>query len=117
MQIKLKQAEIERAIRAYVTHMGVSLAGKDVKIDFTAGRGETGLVADVDIEEAADAQAAPSAPVGVVKQSKAVLADLPNETTVAAMNESRAMAERVSGVPEVAEAQAEAAPTGKSLFG
>jgi hypothetical protein len=113
MQIKLKQAEIERAIRAYVNHMGVSLANKDVKIDFTAGRGETGLVADVDIEEAAEgAQAAPAAPAVVAEKPKAVLtavatASVANDTTETG---------HVGGIPEVAEASAEVAPAGKSLF-
>jgi hypothetical protein len=52
MQISLKQREIENAIRAYISAQGINLTGKDVTIDFTAGRSQSGLTADINIEEA-----------------------------------------------------------------
>ena len=52
MQITLKQREIESALKAYIVQQGFSLDGKTVEINFTAGRGTTGLLADMDIENA-----------------------------------------------------------------
>lgn len=51
MQVQLKQSEIVNAIKGYLTSQGINLAGKDVQITFTAGRKESGLTADVDIQE------------------------------------------------------------------
>lgn len=50
MQINLKQPEIIEALKQYVAHKGISLVGKDVAIAFTAGRKETGLSAEITIE-------------------------------------------------------------------
>ena len=52
MQISLKQSEIVAALKAYVVQQGFNLAGKTVSIDFTAGRKESGITADIDIEDA-----------------------------------------------------------------
>jgi hypothetical protein len=112
MQIKLKQAEIVEAIKDYVTKMGVSLANKEVSIDFTATRGETGLTADVDIEQAVE-QAAPAAPAVVAEKPKAVLAAVATASIANDFIETS----YVGGIQEVAEASAEVAPAGKSLFG
>lgn len=51
MQIQLKQAEIIAAIKGYISSQGINLTGKDVTIAFTAGRKESGLTADISIEE------------------------------------------------------------------
>ena len=51
MQIQLKQTEIITALKQFITAQGISLAGKDVNISFTAGRKEAGIIADVSIEE------------------------------------------------------------------
>lgn len=53
MQINLKKPEIEVAITHYITSQGISLKGKDVGIKFTYGRGDTGVSAEVTIEETA----------------------------------------------------------------
>jgi hypothetical protein len=50
MQVQLKQAELNAAVRQYVAAEGLSLVGKDVSIEFTAGRGENGITATVSIE-------------------------------------------------------------------
>lgn len=62
MQISLKQSEIEAALKQYIVQQGINLAGKDVEIAFTAGRKETGLSADINIEDAAQT----NVPVGTV---------------------------------------------------
>ena len=51
MQVQIKQAEIESAIRSFIANQGISLVGKEVKIDFTAGRKNGGLTADISIED------------------------------------------------------------------
>jgi hypothetical protein len=50
MQIQLKQKEIETALKLYVSRQGIDLKGKNVTIDFTAGRKDSGLSADIVIE-------------------------------------------------------------------
>lgn len=52
MQVQLKQSEIVNAIKGYLTSQGINLQGKSVDIAFTAGRKESGLTADVVIEDA-----------------------------------------------------------------
>lgn len=52
MQIQLKQTEIVTALKQYIATQGISLAGKTVDISFTAGRKESGVVADISIEDA-----------------------------------------------------------------
>ena len=51
MQIQLKQVEIVAAIKQYITKQGIDLAGKTVKMDFTAGRKEAGLSVEISIED------------------------------------------------------------------
>lgn len=51
MQIQLKQKEIEAALKMYINRQGIALAGKTVTIDFTAGRKDSGLSADIVIED------------------------------------------------------------------
>jgi hypothetical protein len=50
MKIQLRQLDIEAAIKLYITAQGINLQGKTVTMDFTAGRKQTGLIADVDIQ-------------------------------------------------------------------
>lgn len=63
MLIKLRQPEIEEALQMYMVAQGISLEGKTVDIAFTAGRGDTGLTADLDILSVASMAKAPSKPV------------------------------------------------------
>ena len=51
MNIQLKQNEIEAALKGYVTQQGINLAGKQVNIAFTAGRKESGISAELVIED------------------------------------------------------------------
>lgn len=50
MQINIKQAEIEAAIKGYIASQGIKVHGKQVTISFTAGRKESGLTAEIIIE-------------------------------------------------------------------
>jgi hypothetical protein len=51
MQIQLKQREIEEALKGYISQQGINLAGKTVEIEFTSGRKDNGLSADLTIED------------------------------------------------------------------
>lgn len=51
MQVQLKQAEIVESIKQYLVKQGIVLTGRSVDISFTAGRKETGLSADISIED------------------------------------------------------------------
>lgn len=51
MIINLKQNEIEQALRAYVAAQGISLSGKELTIAFTAGRRESGISAEISIDD------------------------------------------------------------------
>jgi len=51
MQINLKQHEIEAALKGYISQQGINLSGKTVSISFTAGRKESGISADMSVEE------------------------------------------------------------------
>jgi hypothetical protein len=53
MQIQLKQTEIIAALKQYISAQGINLAGKEVSISFTAGRKESGIIADLSIDDAA----------------------------------------------------------------
>ncbi|MDH1236548.1 hypothetical protein [Stutzerimonas stutzeri] len=79
MLIKLKQSEIEEALRDFIVKQGFNLDRKTVDISFTAGRGDSGMTADLDIHDAAavmgSAQCSPvyetqaSASVGGVEEA------------------------------------------------
>lgn len=54
MQIILKQRDIEAALKQYIAGQGISLHGKNVSVEFTAGRKESGITAEIDIEDGGD---------------------------------------------------------------
>jgi len=51
MQIQLKQTEIVAALKQFIAAQGIDLSGKKVDVTFTAGRKETGLSAEIFIDE------------------------------------------------------------------
>lgn len=87
MLIKLKQSEIEEALRDFIVKQGFNLDRKTVDISFTAGRGDSGMTADLDIHDAAavmggvsgnaqcnpvyETQASTSGSVGAVEEATA----------------------------------------------
>ena len=50
MQISLRQHEIEKAVVDYIAEQGITIAHKEISVAFTAGRGATGLSAEINIE-------------------------------------------------------------------
>lgn len=70
MIVNLKQHEIEAALRQYIAQQGININSKSVTISFTAGRKETGISAELDIEdmefsEPENTEAIPQTPVAV----------------------------------------------------
>lgn len=119
MQINLKQAEIVLALRAYVVAQGINLTGKDVEISFTAGRRESGISADITIEDAvipgytnAVSDEAPEVSAHVV-----TLAAVPTAPAVVEADDANAEAPAVEAAPEAEEAPATEAKPTVSLFG
>jgi hypothetical protein len=51
MQINLKQREIIEALRQYVIKKGIDLTGKTVDCAFTAGRKDSGISVEIQIED------------------------------------------------------------------
>lgn len=51
MQVTLKQSDIEKSLKDYITAQGIRTEGKDVQIVFTAGRRGTGVTAEIIIED------------------------------------------------------------------
>ena len=113
MQIQLRQSEIITAIKHYITKQGISLNGKSAEVTFTAGRKETGILADISIEDV-DAQQEMDLVVPVhpglhlVPDNAAATVIEVAEATVAAAEEAvETTAEEVAAAPAV---------TAKSLF-
>jgi hypothetical protein len=115
MKITLNQVEIEEALKQYVSGQGISVTGKSIEVNITAGRGPNGVTAELDIVSEAEipstAPAAKAAPT--VELSLAPKAD----PAPAAEPETDSLQEDDS--VEEATGTTDAAPFsgGKSLFG
>ena len=125
MIINLKQTEIEQALRAYVVSQGISLHGRDLAISFTAGRRESGISAEISIDDVEIpgftndvyvAEAPVAAEAAVLSQAPAVVTEAPTtETNEAAGVQVTDAAELNEPEPEVPQA-VDSTPT-VSLFG
>lgn len=51
MQIQFKQPEIEEALKDFIIKQGLTLKGREVTIDFTSGRKDNGITADIAITD------------------------------------------------------------------
>lgn len=85
MQISLKQSEIEVALKNYVSQQGISLYARDVSIAFTAGRKESGISAEITIEDAdipfGDAELVTAGIPTMLLKSEAEVVELAQPTT------------------------------------
>lgn len=122
MIINLKQTEIEQALRAYVVAQGISLHGKDLTISFTAGRRESGISAEISIDDVEIpgftndvyvAEVPVAAKAAVLSLSSAVVTEAPvTEAPEVQVADAAELNEPGPEVPQVVEAK----PT-VSLFG
>lgn len=51
MQVQLKQSEIEAALKGYIAQQGINLTNKTITYSFTAGRKDSGISVELEIEE------------------------------------------------------------------
>lgn len=93
MQIILKQRNIEAALKQYIASQGINLDGKKVAVEFTAGRKESGITAEIDIDDFNDidqpaalgsvglvtAIPTPANPIALESETKSTEADAPVE--------------------------------------
>ena len=79
MNVIIKQKEIEAGIKLYLLQQGIQLNGKTTEISFTAGRKDSGLSAEIEINDVDGAvsvvdtmigQQAPVAPVIMVPEAQ-----------------------------------------------
>jgi hypothetical protein len=121
MQIQLKQAEIEAALKLFISSQGINVEGKSIGITFIAGRKAGGLIADVSINDVvipgytddtdlATAEVAEkAAPALAVVKAIAPVANVVAQAEVAATPAVTVAAE-TPPFDTAAETQAEAAP-------
>ena len=76
MQIHLKQLEITAALKMFIASQGINLTGKTVEINFTSGRKDNGLSAEIDIEDAV-----PSTVIPITRDAKQNVAPATQETS------------------------------------
>lgn len=69
MQINLKQREIEAALKMYLHGQGINLKDKRITIDFTAGRKDSGLSAEISIIDQEDQPEERRRPVDTVVET------------------------------------------------
>ena len=85
MQIHLKQGEIEAALRMFIASQGINLTGKIVAVDFTSGRKDNGLSAEITIEEApSDRRLASGIEITVVNHTDTPATDVTSEDNIPA---------------------------------
>lgn len=100
MKLQLEQAEIEQAVREYVANQGIKVEGKSLALKFTMTRGESGLIADLSIEDAAPAASATKKPARVGTVGAAIANQPASQPVVAAVNKLPATAVAVEAPAE-----------------
>ena len=69
MQIILKQSDIEKSLKDYITTQGICTKSKTVQIVFTAGRRGTGITAELTIKDSAEVVLSPKQEVISLKDT------------------------------------------------
>lgn len=98
MLVQLKQAEIIAALKQYIDAQGIKTHNKTVDIAFTAGRGATGLTAEIFINDVvgdATTTIEDTAPKPVMVND----ADIVNEAPLSAVSESASEAANEDAAP------------------
>lgn len=112
MKIEFNQNEIISGLRMYIESQGISLAGKDVSVDFTAGRGATGLSAEVNIE----AQNFKTTGLVAGYAIKAVASTAPGTTSTEGITANTAQASSAQPEPETQTLAADGVATEAETF-
>lgn len=83
MQVQLKQSEIEAALKGYIAQQGINLTNKSITCTFTAGRKDSGISVELEIEDqpitpnavTSKAVFVPTSPIIAHQAETSVLAD------------------------------------------
>ena len=114
MKIQLTQANIVEGIKMYLQSQGIKMQGRDIQVLFTAGRKQSGLIADVDIEDNSDI----AAPITGVLYRGDVVNPCPAETEPQSVEKAIPVESEPTVVEEIKEEEVETAQVEKtSLFG
>ena len=105
MQVILKQRDIEQALKQYIASQGINLKGKTVNIAFTAGRKETGISAELDIDDIS----------GYIPAAEDLTKDAPEVQEAAVVDEEESPFDDAAEPAEEVVAES-TAPTPSSLF-
>ena len=105
MKIKIVQREIEEAVRDYIHKQIAVREGHEITMDFSATRGDDGLIADIDISPTGTVASSPKSAAAPAEQVTV------RETTVAP---KQTVTRRLSTPAAVEPAVVEAAPTSVS---
>ena len=117
MQVILKQRDIEQALKQYIAGQGINIKGKTVNIAFTAGRKETGISAELDIDDIPGYMpAAEFLTVDAPEVQEAAVAEEASETVTQEVESPFGDAGDAAEVAEEVVAES-TAPTPTSLFG
>ena len=114
MKIQLTQTNIVEGIKMYLQSQGIKMQGRDIQVLFTAGRKQSGLIADVDIEDNSDI----GTPITDVpyKGDETIL--YPAETKPQSLEKAYPVQAEPAVVEEIKEEEVETAQVDKvSLFG
>jgi len=82
MQIILKQKDIEQALALYLRDQGINLTNKSLSVSWTAGRKESGITAEIDIEEIPGSSKNNSIPIMNRRVAQAESEEVANVPTV-----------------------------------
>lgn len=98
MKIAFNQSEIIAGLKLFIQSQGIDLIGKSVTVDFTAGRGATGLSAEVNIDSDGS-KSAGSAEVTKSIEKTIGVATLPTEVTTTVSKEPEVVIEGDTSTP------------------
>ena len=119
MKIAFNQSEIIAGLKLFIQSQGIDLIGKSVSVDFTAGRGATGLSAEVNIDSDGSTDAGSTE---VTKSLEKTIGEalLPTAVTTRVFKEPEVVTEvgaTVSTEPHDAVESSASVTTPTSLFG
>lgn len=114
MKIQLSQTNIVEGIKMYLQSQGIKMQGRDIQVLFTAGRKQSGLIADVDIEDNSDI----CAPITDVHHMDEALNPYPAGKIQRSLGNTDELQSEPTIVEEIKEEEVETAQAEKtSLFG
>ena len=113
MKIQLSQSNIIEGIKMYLQSQGIKLHGRDLQVLFTAGRKQSGLTADVDIEDNSEI----GSPITDVPYKGDDVIPYSEDTKTHSLEKPYTVQAEPIAVDEIKEEEAEPVQEKASLFG